>query len=301
MIGGTWAISSAAAADLDALATLAVGCQSVPDRRVPALSDTAAAIGSEIVEFGGATWWDRTLVARGDDRRIVGWLLAEHDEEIGRVWWLGPFVEPAVEGQAALELAGRLYESAAPLREGVDEEEIAYDDRSDLFAALAAEHGFTIDPASLDLHLDRADFRPAPPGVMIRVPGEDDLPAIAEIHDELFPGTHTLGSQLVGFTDDKRVLLCCEFDGEVAGYVATEAQHDGSIYVDYLGVRPRFQGHGLGRSLVSAGVEAGLDAGATHAHLTVRVANEAARRLYRSLGFEEQTVLVPARKGFTLP
>jgi ribosomal protein S18 acetylase RimI-like enzyme len=39
---------------------------------------------------------------------------------------------------------------------------------------------------------------------------------------------------------------------------------------------------------------------ATHAHLTVRSANDAARRLYASLGFTEERVLVPMRRGFTL-
>jgi hypothetical protein len=39
---------------------------------------------------------------------------------------------------------------------------------------------------------------------------------------------------------------------------------------------------------------------ATHAHLTVRLGNVAARRLCGSLGFTEERVLVPMRRGFTL-
>lgn len=297
-----WTVSTAGPADMVTLAAVASACQKNTDRRVPAFSDTARAIGPEIVEFGGETWWEQTLVARSSGNQIIGWLQAEFDDEIGRIWWGGPFVTPEVGADDALTIAGDLYAAAAPLREGYDQEEIAYEEGSALFVALVDSLGFNLDPASLDLHLDPDDFRPASEGVAVRAPETaTDRGAVAAIHDELFVGTHTLGSQLVGFTDPRRGLLCADVDGDVAGYVATEMQHDRSLYVDYLGVRPSRQGHGLGRALVSAGVAAGLAAEATHAHLTVRVANEPARRLYRSLGFVEQAVLVPARKGFTLP
>jgi len=57
----------------------------------------------------------------------------------------------------------------------------------------------------------------------------------------------------------------------------------GEIYV--IAVDPDFQGHGLGRQLVLAGLESLCDRGVSVGMLYVDHDNEAARRLYFSLGF----------------
>ena len=89
-------------------------------------------------------------------------------------------------------------------------------------------------------------------------------------------------------------------EGVPVGYVAVEVQPDGSGYVDYLGVAAQARGAGLGRVLV-AGALRGLAArGVTRVHLTVRVDNATARALYASLGFVEERVAVPYRRGFDL-
>ncbi|MEM7285141.1 MAG: GNAT family N-acetyltransferase [Actinomycetota bacterium] len=92
-----------------------------------------------------------------------------------------------------------------------------------------------------------------------------------------------------------------DVDGAVVGYVAYEMQADGSGYIDYLAVDETLRGRGLGRALVSTATADLVTSGATHAHLTVREANAAARALYASLDYEEERIAIPYRRGFTLP
>ena len=88
--------------------------------------------------------------------------------------------------------------------------------------------------------------------------------------------------------------------GRVAGYVAFEVQPDGSGYLDFLGVATEFRRRGLAAQLVRAAVTELVDRGASSIHLTVRENSHGARALYVGLGFEEERVIRPLRKGFTL-
>lgn len=82
-----------------------------------------------------------------------------------------------------------------------------------------------------------------------------------------------------------------ERDGRLAAFCWTKRHPAtttdpamGEIYV--IGVDPDFQGHGLGRALVVAGLEWLATAGETIAMLYVDETNTAARGLYDVLGFE---------------
>jgi len=90
-------------------------------------------------------------------------------------------------------------------------------------------------------------------------------------------------------------------DGTPVGYVAIEHHPDGEAYIDFLGVAPEHRRRGIGRELIRAALLAGRDLGCPRAALTVREANAGARALYASLGFTEERVLRPLRKGFRLP
>jgi hypothetical protein len=81
-------------------------------------------------------WADRTAVAV-EAGRVVGWLVAERDDEMGRVWWWGPFVD-AADWQG---VADRLYELARTLVP-VSEEELAPDDRHRAAAGLPGAQVF---------------------------------------------------------------------------------------------------------------------------------------------------------------
>lgn len=87
---------------------------------------------------------------------------------------------------------------------------------------------------------------------------------------------------------DPEGFLLHERQGRLAGFCWTKIHRDhepalGEIFV--IGVDPDFQGIGLGRSLVIAGLDRLADRGLDTGMLWVEGSNEPAQRLYRSLGF----------------
>lgn len=174
-----------------------------------------------------------------------------------------------------------------------DTEELAPDDRNSWVAACAARWGFRGEEASAVLRYTGSGFGE---GAGMPLAGRHAA-RVEALHDRLFPGTHTPGRMLVQSTEPRLVCL----DGEeVVGYVAAEIQSDGSGYIDFLGVHPDHRRRGIGRALVQASADRLLDLGASSVNLTVRESNAAARALYGSLGFTEERVIRPFRKGFSL-
>jgi ribosomal protein S18 acetylase RimI-like enzyme len=277
------------------LADLAARQQGRPERHVAYLGVTAESIAAEMIAEDD----DWTLAASMAERdgRPVGWLMGSFDAGMRRVWWFGPFVDVDDDEWAAL--AHDLYgpaRAALPLDEV--EEEFAPDSRNVVLIRWATDLGFDVDPGSAVLSLtDPLDG----PSVPIRQARPGDAAAIAPLHDELFPGAHTTGAALVDAADDRHIRLVAEPRGEFAGYVAVELQPDGSGYVDFLGVAPAHRRRGLGTELVRAGVAALRERGAGDVHLTVREADHGARALYTGLGFVEERVITPVRRGFRQP
>lgn len=284
------------------LAALAERCQHDPHRYCAYTGDDATTIAADLDEQLSA---GSHLVIERDGTRLLGWLLAEQDTEVDRTWWWGPFVDSTANWA---EIADRMYRTAqgsVPLM--TRSEELAADSRSPLFEAFAARHDFVAEEGSACLRLDPPTDPPAVAPSPARSAGSvsvvalaaEHTDAVADLHDRLFPGSHTTGRALtdpVPATESAPRLVAV-LDGRTVGYVATEHQNDGSLYIDFVGVEPDVAGRGIGRRLVAEACASGFERGASFAHLTVRASNEAARALYRSLGFVHERVLLPYRRG----
>jgi ribosomal protein S18 acetylase RimI-like enzyme len=276
----------AVSADLDAMVALAATLQRDPTRHIGYLGEDPASVRADVE--GVADWWVHTAVL-DDAGEVAGWLLGETDDDVGRTWWWGPFAADGVDDH----WLDAMYERAATAA-GLPEQEMAPDDRNLQAAAFAARLGFRGETASAVLRYEGAGFGGTGGARELAV---EDHERVAEIHDGLFPGTHSPGRLLVAAGEPRLVAVV---DDVVAGYVAIELHSDRSGYIDYLGVDPAFRRRGIARRLVMDATDRLLGMGATSVNLTVRETNHAARALYDSIGFAHERLVRPYRKGFSL-
>ena len=282
-------IRSVQEADLPAMATLAAVEQTRPDRHITYLGATAPGIAQELSDIDG---WSTYGAVAEHDGKLTGWIVAEIDEEIGRAWWLGPFYS----GDWGIEV-DELYRAVLDrLPATIDQGELASDDRHLDLAQFAARHGFVDEEGSAILVL--TGKAPDVATDSIAHLDESHHDAVWALHESAFPGAHLTRSLLMN-TDERHIRLVAEDAGQVVGYVAVEVQADNDGYIDFLAVAPEFRGQGHGRQLIVAGIHALDAAGANGANLSVRESNLAARNLYTSLGFTEERIVKPYRRGFS--
>ena len=126
-----------------------------------------------------------------------------------------------------------------------------------------------------------------------------DVESVMQLEPVLFPSTPWTAagfwSELVG-VPDTRYYVVAEDGSGLAGYaglfvVGTEAD------VQTVAVHPDRQGTGLGRLLVEDLLAQARSRGCSRVMLEVREDNDAARRLYDRLGFEQ----VAVRRGYYGP
>ncbi len=274
------------------LAEVAAPLQRRSDRHIAYLANVPDTIAAEMVEEDDD--WTAVSAVAEHEGGIVGWLMGSVDEGMGRVWWFGPFV--AADNWATV--ADALYDHARSLLStSVREEEMAVDAGFRLATDWAVGRNFTLEEGSFALTLARPL---APPAIPIRHVSSGDLDAVTRLHEELFPRTHASGERLVSGVDGSHLRLVAERDGVLLGYVAVERQPDGNGYIDFVGVDQDHRRQGIGAELIRAGVAALRAIGCESVHLTVRQHSVAARALYAGLGFTEERLIVPLRKGFSL-
>lgn len=276
---------------------------------VTRLHDDAEAIDGH-ASLGEAVWrdLDRPLeaVSAGvvalDDGRIVGFAYAHRSDNVTPAHWdLGFVVHPDARRNAnvAVALLERAAEHVADQGGGLVVLWIFEAGEDD--DAAAARAGFRRQRELLQMRvaLPLAEQPAWPPGVEVRpfVPREDDAAWLA-VNNRAFEGhpeqggwtESTLARRLAEpWFDPKGFLLAFDADG-LAGFCwtkihpATDADPElGEIFV--IGVDPSRTGAGLGRALVVAGLSSLAERGVRTGMLFVDGDNEAALRLYESLGF----------------
>lgn len=284
--------------ELPLAAALIAEQQADPERHICYLSFTAQDVAGELRELE-PLGLDGVLVA-ADGGNLLGVIGAQWAQDPPRVWWQGPFIfdraldEDAV-ADALLTAAQRL------LPDTISQQELGPDDRNSLIAALAERSGFQADEASVVLNRPAKDGDGAPAdGPDIAPLSDADRGDVAALHDVAFAGTHLTGRDID--QGERRIVLVARGQAHnFLGYVACEAEPDGSGYIDFLAVATESQNRGVGAGLVEAACDALHAAyGCEVVNLTVRESNAPARRLYAKLAFTEERLIRPWRIGFSL-
>lgn len=112
-----------------------------------------------------------------------------------------------------------------------------------------------------------------------------DLDAVAAIEAATFARPWSRGSFEQELTRNVAArYLVAELDGQVVGYAGAWIILDES-HVTNIAIEETFRGRGIGKQLTAGLMQYLSNLGAAYATLEVRVSNERAQNLYRSLGF----------------
>lgn len=122
---------------------------------------------------------------------------------------------------------------------------------------------------------------------------EDDVGQVHEIECDTFSMPWSVNSLLEVIHDEKSLYLVVKEGGEVVGYCGLMGVM-GEGYITNVAVKKGHQGKGIGRIMMEGLLVLGREKGLTAFTLEVRVSNERAISLYKSLGFRD----VGVRKNF---
>lgn len=245
-------------------------------------------------------WTTTARVVRDPEGgRLVGAVVAEWDEELGRAWVIGPWVDADDDADADtawIMTADVLVDAAlGQTPDGVTHYELSGEVAHRRLAELAAGRGWGASEVNHVLVADAAVVEGWGDGDApnLRAPEAGDLAAIAALHDAEFPGTYASADRLL---DGKRVVLVADGGGRVVGYAAGEVHGDGEGYVDFLAVDPALRRGGVGRRLVVALTRELLGRSPLgRVALTVQDHRAPARALYERLGFRAEGSIVGYR------
>ena len=142
-------------------------------------------------------------------------------------------------------------------------------------------------------------------GIHLREATVEDMDALLALERSIEDAPHwteaawrdVLASSGIGVGDEgmgiKRVVILALRDGEAAGFVVLGLTA-GVAEMESVAVAPAHRRTGVARALCERGMGWARGRGAEEIELEVRASNEAALRLYGSLGFEEQA----RRRGY---
>ncbi|MGO1808909.1 MAG: GNAT family N-acetyltransferase [Micrococcaceae bacterium] len=231
-------------------------------------------------------WLETVRVSASADGRIVGAVVIEWDEEMGRSWVHGPWVEKDAWRSESPSLL-----AAATAQAPVGNHEMYADVGHDGMAWLAAHCGWRSGEANFEyVRSSRVPDGAPAPGT--RPATSADEAAIQELHDREFPGTYASASELID-PDSRYSTLVIAPEGKVLGYVASRMQDESTVYVDFVAVHPEARRAGVGARLINGAQQ---DSGRERIALTVDENRPAARAFYASTGFKLKAATRPYRR-----
>ena len=128
---------------------------------------------------------------------------------------------------------------------------------------------------------------------LVRRMTEEDLEDVARIEKETFPSPWSYQAFESELKNIAARYLVVELENRVIGYAGAWIILDES-HVTNIAVDEAYRGKGIGRKLTEGLMQYLSNLGAAYATLEVRVSNERAQNLYKSLGF----VTVGKRKKY---
>jgi ribosomal protein S18 acetylase RimI-like enzyme len=286
--------------ELSAVVAFIATQQAHADHRISYVGNDATGIAAELA--GLEPSWVTTARVLRDGARIVGVVIVEWDEDLGRAWILGPWVVD--DGDGWMASAATLLDAAlAQPPSTVTRYEMSGDVANRRLADLAAARGWTPTEPHHLLVADTSVVTAWPVGgghqtASLRAASRDDIGAIAALHDVEFPDTYASAMQLVdGQLDGSRIVLVADDGhGGVVGYVAGEVHEDGEGFIDFVVVNSAARGAGIGRDLVMTVARRLLERSRLgRVCLTVQDHRTPARSLYERLGFRSDGSLVAYR------
>lgn len=116
-----------------------------------------------------------------------------------------------------------------------------------------------------------------------------DLNALRHLEKVCFPIDYWPLLDLIGILTFPNIIrLKAVMEGEMVGFIAGDKRNPGNLgWISTIGVLPQYRGRGIAAALLQACEES------LHTmlvRLNVRISNQEAIRLYRSLGYQEVTI-----------
>lgn len=120
--------------------------------------------------------------------------------------------------------------------------------------------------------------------IIIRPMHREDVPAVSELEQLVYPQPWSPGVFLDELQQERRAYFVADEGGRIIGYAGLLVVAD-EAHVTTVAVEPGHRGRGVGGRLMLALAEAALELGARHLTLEVRASNRTAQELYRRFGF----------------
>lgn len=125
--------------------------------------------------------------------------------------------------------------------------------------------------------------------MLIRKMTEDDLQEVLIIEEDSFSDPWSELGFLSSLNDDNNTCMVVELDGEIAGFfVYCRIAGEGHIY--NVAVKREYRRRHIGEFMMKALLADAKSWGISQLTLEVRASNEAALRLYESLGFVKEGI-----------
>jgi ribosomal protein S18 acetylase RimI-like enzyme len=235
------------------------------------------------------------FLATREDEKITGYFGIELDLKLGRSWLFGPLVDD-LEWNT---IADQLYQAIlADLPPEIKDQELYFQSQNLRLQEFAQRQGFTYHTEAAVLVLD-VNLRQIRDDSGVVEFDEKYTSQLDALHNALFPNTYYSAGQLIELAeaDDKHLLIHLN-NGSLVGYIFVQLRPASrGVYIDFLGVDPQYRRQGIAQDLVAQAVDWAVQKPYVESiTLTVNGDNDAAIKLYHSLGFITQSVSRGYRK-----